>query len=89
VSTRTDFMLWKEDGLCRTANGNWVDVPNVGSQRRQRELMRSELAICQVCPVRRQCLIHALEFHEHHGIWGGRLPKERRRISRIIERRRP
>jgi WhiB family redox-sensing transcriptional regulator len=27
--------------------------------------------VCRACPVRLDCLRHALEGHERHGIWGG------------------
>lgn len=34
-------------------------------------------ALCQRCPVRRQCLTWALDNGEQHGIWGGATPEER------------
>ena len=30
-------------------------------------------AVCQTCPVRRQCLVGALERREPWGVWGGEL----------------
>lgn len=34
--------------------------------------------ICRHCPVRTDCLQHAVKHHEPFGIWGGLSPKERR-----------
>lgn len=35
------------------------------------------------CPVRWDCLDHALEHGEEHGVWGGKSERERRRLRRI------
>ena len=40
--------------------------------------VREAKAVCAQCPVKQQCLEHALEFDERHGIWGGTTPTERR-----------
>lgn len=42
------------------------------------------LEICSACPVREQCLDHALAIGEHHGIWGGTTEKQRQRIRRHL-----
>lgn len=34
--------------------------------------------VCRSCPVRADCLEHALRTDERHGIWGGLSPGERR-----------
>lgn len=36
---------------------------------------------CAVCPVRRECLIFALENTEQFGIWGGVVARERRKLD--------
>jgi WhiB family redox-sensing transcriptional regulator len=41
--------------------------------------------ICADCPVREQCLEHALRHRIDHGVWGGCSERERRRI---LKRRR-
>lgn len=38
-------------------------------------------AVCSRCPVRAECLEHALEHHEH-GTWGGTTYEERKAIRR-------
>ena len=39
-------------------------------------------ATCAGCPVRAECLAHALAAEERLGIWGGTTPRERQRIRR-------
>jgi WhiB family redox-sensing transcriptional regulator len=39
------------------------------------------VAICRTCPVRTDCLEHALEHDEWLGVWGGTQPAERHRIA--------
>ena len=36
---------------------------------------------CASCPVRDECLAHALEHEEPHGMWGGMTPNERRGVK--------
>lgn len=39
--------------------------------------------VCAYCPIQQDCLEHALEEQESHGIWGGTLPRQRLRILRV------
>jgi WhiB family redox-sensing transcriptional regulator len=41
--------------------------------------------ICETCPVKAECLEHALLNRIDHGVWGGASERERRRI---LKRRR-
>ena len=43
--------------------------------------------ICEPCPVRRQCLAHALMQPEPFGIWGGFTRQERIRMFRKAEQK--
>ena len=76
VSLPTDDS-WKLDGVCWRLPGRWMDVANGPNQA---AAMERELAMCAVCPVIDVCLEYGLK--EPAGIWGGKLPKERRRIVR-------
>lgn len=38
--------------------------------------------VCAGCPVRDECLAHALEAGEQYGIWGGLTTKERKRLMK-------
>jgi WhiB family transcriptional regulator, redox-sensing transcriptional regulator len=68
-----------DDAACQD-----VDVEVFFSQ--DESLQQEALELCSACPVRRECLEHALYQGEQYGIWGGTREGERRRISR--ERRR-
>lgn len=39
-------------------------------------------AVCESCPVRAECLDHALEHERTHGVWGGMTVRERRHEKR-------
>ena len=39
-------------------------------------------SLCAVCPVRNDCLNHALTHNEEWGMWGGMTPDERQREKR-------
>lgn len=43
---------------------------------------RIALAICRTCPVQAECLDHAIEHKERHGVWGGTTERERRAMFR-------
>ena len=68
---------WRRAALCLRCSGDWTELPNVPGQEFAK---RRELAICQVCPVRWPCLEAGLS--ELTAIWGGYLPKQRRKIVR-------
>ncbi len=40
--------------------------------------------ICADCPVKAECLEHALEHRIEHGVWGGCSERERRRILKRL-----
>ncbi|MGW3161082.1 WhiB family transcriptional regulator [Streptomyces sp. NPDC001089] len=39
-------------------------------------------AVCTACPVRTECLAHALDRRIEHGVWGGMTERERRALLR-------
>lgn len=43
---------------------------------------RSAKRVCMACPVRADCLAHALAVGERYGIWGGLSERERRQERR-------
>jgi WhiB family redox-sensing transcriptional regulator len=45
-------------------------------------LVRDAQSVCARCPVRAECLQHALTHNLEHGIWGGVTAKRRREIRR-------
>ncbi|MEN8239668.1 MAG: WhiB family transcriptional regulator [Actinomycetota bacterium] len=43
---------------------------------------RAAAAICAICPVREDCLEHALSTNERFGVWGGTSERQRRALQR-------
>jgi WhiB family transcriptional regulator, redox-sensing transcriptional regulator len=70
---------WQAEAACHDADAELFFSLD---ETRQQEA----LELCAVCPVRQECLEHALVQGEQYGIWGGTREGERRRIMR--ERRR-
>lgn len=40
------------------------------------------LAVCGACPVREDCLAHAMATNERFGVWGGTTERGRRKLAR-------
>lgn len=70
---------WQAEAACRNADAETFFTLD---EARQKEA----LELCAACPVRQECLEHALLHGEQYGIWGGTREGERRRMMR--ERRR-
>lgn len=74
-------LSWQADALCvgRDTNDFYTHGEDRSSVQIKREYqMRKEMVeYCAPCPVQDACLAHALQY-EHHGIWAGTTPKERR-----------
>lgn len=70
---------WQAEAACHDADAE----PFFSQDER---VQQQALEICAGCPVRRECLEHALAHGEQYGIWGGTREGERRRLMR--ERRR-
>ena len=66
---------WSAFAACQAA----TDVsffPQTKSQE------RAAATICGFCPVREECLDHALATNERLGMWGGVSEKQRRALAR-------
>ena len=69
---------WMALGLCRMyAPSTFFPSDGVGVDKARK--------ICASCPVKNECLEHALGHRIEHGVWGGCSERERRRI---LKRRR-
>jgi WhiB family redox-sensing transcriptional regulator len=65
---------WRCQAACRGMDpAIWYPSPDVDEKS-------WAIAICAKCPVRRQCLDHALQRREPLGIWGGKTAGQRRGI---------
>ena len=68
---------WQANAACLGASTELFIGPD---DERVRDRTRHEalaVVLCAACPVRRECLEHALAVPERHGIWGGTTPAER------------
>lgn len=76
---------WKRRAACLDPDGRGPrdDVDMFATTTAGRE---AALALCRQCPVRADCLAHALEHDERFGIWGGKDERERRQIKRAALR---
>jgi len=70
---------WREQAACRGID------PNLFHPRRGEDTAPAK-AVCEDCPVRRECLVYALATVEKHGIWGGLSERERRPLRSAIAR---
>ncbi|MEU8759732.1 WhiB family transcriptional regulator [Streptomyces sp. NPDC048659] len=63
---------WAASGLCRTEAADDLFVEGAAQNRAK--------ALCFGCPVRAECLAHALDERIEHGVWGGMTERERRAL---------
>ncbi len=70
---------WRARAACRGPETGLFFPPSNTERRDDRERREARAkAICRECPVRRDCLDHAVQVGESHGIWGGLNETERR-----------
>ena len=71
--SRKPLFEWRDQGNCL---GIPIDefFPERGGRKRK---VTEE--ICEGCPVKLQCTVHAI-VHDEHGIWGGTTRNERSKI---------
>ncbi|OZM82806.1 WhiB family transcriptional regulator [Pseudonocardia sp. MH-G8] len=65
---------WRAAARCRTTDADGLFVTGA----RQREAR----GFCRACPVRTECLAHALDRRIEFGVWGGMTERERRALLR-------
>ncbi|MFD8263132.1 WhiB family transcriptional regulator [Streptomyces griseoluteus] len=65
---------WIARAACRSVDPEELFVEGAAQNRAK--------AICTGCPVRTECLAHALDERIEHGIWGGMTERERRALLR-------
>ncbi|MGH9069896.1 MAG: WhiB family transcriptional regulator [Acidimicrobiales bacterium] len=72
---------WQDRAECKGQQSSMF-YPPMSFERRDVKLAREATAkaICERCPVRRDCLDYAIQIREPHGIWGGLSEGERRAL---------
>lgn len=70
---------WHDHAACSGESGV-LFYPPARPERRAARLRRESRAraVCAGCPVRGDCLQHAIDHVERYGIWGGLTDRERR-----------
>jgi WhiB family redox-sensing transcriptional regulator len=71
----TTLGAWRFRAECRTADPRLFFPSGRYGDRAKR--------ICARCPVRAECLHHALTVGERHGIWGGTTADERQHMHKL------
>ncbi len=71
ASSATSFD-WRHSARCRDDDPETLFVQGA-QQRDARE-------VCKACPVRTECLAHALDNRIRFGVWGGMTERERRAL---------
>lgn len=86
MRTRTPITVepaydWRADALCAQTDPDLFH-PETG------QTSATAKRVCMGCPVRRQCLEHAVTHGENVGVWGGMTPGQRKAIRRARDARR-
>ena len=77
LGLEVDLQPWRREAACRGLDPElfYPRRTDSASGRVDREAAK---AVCKPCPVRPECLDHALAAGERHGIWGGLTEMERK-----------
>ena len=74
---------WHLLAACRVDTAVHFFPPNHFERKPEKDRRESAArAVCHGCPVRLECLEHALRAPEPYGIWGGLNELQRRRVQR-------
>jgi WhiB family redox-sensing transcriptional regulator len=63
---------WRHSARCRDEDPETLFV--------QGAMQRDAREVCKACPVRTECLAHALDNRIRFGVWGGMTERERRAV---------
>lgn len=74
-------MSWQDQSLCSPETAE--DFFPLGDERQVDVKAQYEYArrTCRVCPVQEDCLLWAITSGFDHGMFGGKTPKERRKLA--------
>lgn len=67
-------MDWEEQAICYTVAPDEMFLDGAAQS--------SAKSVCKPCPVRTECLAHALDRRIQYGVWGGMTERERRALLR-------
>jgi WhiB family redox-sensing transcriptional regulator len=78
LASLTRRPAWMAKGACRSSDPE-LFFPSHGVSA---ATMARARAVCAICPVRGECLAHALAEVDAVGVWGGTTDRERRAMRR-------
>lgn len=88
-----DAQAWRKLAACRNINPDVFHPWPTGivsnrdrSPQAQREQAAAAIVVCNICPVRPECLDFALASDQRDGVWGGLIPHDRRKLAKDRER---
>lgn len=70
---------WEDQAACQGMETEWFYPDRGESHHEQR-------TVCELCPVRRECLTVAVERREKFGVWGGTSERQRRDLRAYLRR---
>ena len=85
-----NMLKWSQEAACGVPNpdpGFLAERTNSGKKNAEQELSAKE--ICTACPVKMECLDHALKMPERGGIWGGLNDGERDELYKRLKKMNP
>ncbi|MEM8618136.1 MAG: WhiB family transcriptional regulator [Actinomycetota bacterium] len=80
---RIDGEYWRTRAACQGEFGS-LFYPPLRTEKKSAKSTREQRAkaVCAACPVRTDCLDHAVRHGERYGVWGGLTDAERRHLHR-------
>jgi WhiB family transcriptional regulator, redox-sensing transcriptional regulator len=75
---------WRGAAACRSVEPD-LFFP-IGTTGTALHHIAAAKAVCETCPVIRECLEFALETNQDSGVWGGTSEEERRQVRRARAR---
>lgn len=84
---RRGDQTWQDDAACRAADDNPVDPDLFFPGPDETDKITTAKALCAQCPVRRTCLMAALETGDVYGIRGGLTEEEREPLHEHVAHR--
>lgn len=91
---KTSFSLedlypkWQERAHCAGVgldNYFGPDSDNDPNKATKISQVRRAAKLCDVCPVFRECLTHALEYREGYGVWAGTSRARRKKMFELLD----
>ena len=77
LSPISDLWEWQYEGECRKHDAEVFFLEShLRGPAKQKKVFAAK-KICAPCPVKQQCLEHALRTPEYYGVWGGLSEEER------------